>query len=257
MPVKPRLLVKDPIGTGAWRASIPSYRTERVLHIPPPRLDTFIGGLRSSTVTLIEGSHPFLSDLIASLCVQAVIAFDENVVFVDGGNSIAPYVIADFSKRAGLEMGYVLSKINVCRAFTAYQMSTVLGDRLRKAVEDCDPSLLIVSGIANFFLDGGMGKCERVYMLERGLLDIGDLTRKYGLITVLTDPLGACRHGMLQSIIYGSADEVLGITARRKGIRLHMLSDGMVMDYCPVPSHQTTLDEFNGRCDDGTYTAYI
>ena len=103
-------------------------REHRALHTSLFRLDELIGGFEASQVALLDSSNRFVFDLTSLLCVQAVSTFDEELVFVDGGNSIDPYGIANICRRKGHDKGQMLSQINVARAFTAYQLVTLINE---------------------------------------------------------------------------------------------------------------------------------
>jgi hypothetical protein len=60
----------------------------RLLHTDILRIDAFFGGFKPSTITLVDTNHPFAFEMLSMLCVNAVKAFDENVVYVDGGMKI-------------------------------------------------------------------------------------------------------------------------------------------------------------------------
>lgn len=207
----------------------------KILKTSLPRLDSFLSF--QSGITLIDCSSPFLFDFLAFLCVRSILEFDDNVIFVDGGNSINPYTIASLSKRNDLSKDYVLSKIKVCRAFTAYQLSTIL-DNLGEAVEEYNPSSLIVSCISDLFLDKDIKRNEAKILLRRGLWNIKSLTRKYDLISILTTKSFQRFKGIF------NVDRIIKIESKKKCLRITL--NNKTMDFYPVPSSQTILEDFLG-----------
>jgi hypothetical protein len=220
----------------------------RVLHTGIPRIDSFLGGFQSSRMTLIDSEHPFSFDIVSKLCVGAIKDFFENVVFVDGGNSIDLYTIASLSKRAGLKVDDALSRIIVARAFTAYQLDSIISDRLEVVISKCKPSLLIISSITDLLLDRNIRETEARAILKRSLSILEDITREQNLITILTKRvrLSTSRSLSLNDILYDDVEEIIKINGKRKGIEIHFINRDIVMQYSPVSIHQTTLDEFFG-----------
>ena len=137
-------------------ATLESLREHRVLLLAQPRLDELIGGFSSSEVALIDSGSGFVFDLTSVLCVQATTTFCEELIFVDGGNSIDPYGIANLCKRMGYNRQEVLSQINCARAFTAYQLVTLINDNLEDMVRNSRASTLIVSCFVDLFFDKDM-----------------------------------------------------------------------------------------------------
>ena len=84
-------------------------RASKVLDTTWPRLDHFTGGFRSSKITLIDGwDSYFIDELISMLCVRAVEVLDGNVIYIDGGNSTDPYMMADLCRRRSINEHDVL-----------------------------------------------------------------------------------------------------------------------------------------------------
>ncbi len=218
----------------------------RILYTGVPRIDSFLGGFQSSKITLIDSEHPFSFDMVSMLCVGAIKDFFGNVVFVDGGNSIDLYTIASLSKRAGLKPDDILSKIKVARAFTAYQLDSIIRDRLEEVICKYEPSLLVISCVTDLLMDRNVREIEARTILRRCLSIVRDITREHNLITILTKRKSLSTHRalILNDILYDGVDEIIKIDGKRKGIELHMVNRDSVMQYLPVPINQTTLDEF-------------
>jgi hypothetical protein len=220
----------------------------RLLTTGIPRIDAFLGGFKPSTITLADTNHPFAFEMLSMLCVNAVKAFDENVVYVDGGISIDPYAIASLSKRSGLRADTVLSKIKVARAFTAYQLDSIISDRLEAALSQYEPSLLIVSCITDLLMDRNVREKEAITILRRSLALIEKSAIEHKLITIVTKRIRhtSSRASALNDILIKGAGEIIEITRKKKSIELRLINRDLVMDYSPLSVYQTTLDEFIG-----------
>jgi predicted ATP-dependent serine protease len=214
-----------------------------------PRLDPILGDLKSGTVSLIEGNHPFISEVLSLLAINAVTHLGKPVVYVDGGNSIDPYLIATLAKRSGVKPAKVLPQILVARAFTAYQLDTIISDRLEAVLDQAEPELLVIACITDLFMDRAVAEKEALAMLRRCVARIETSTLDRQLITVVTKRRRApsSRALAFDEILAKLAEERISVERRKKGaVRLRQHTRGILMDYVPLSIYQTTLDEFIG-----------
>lgn len=213
-----------------------------------PRLDPFLGEFKAGTVHLIEGNHPFIAELLSLLALNSIKQLGKPVVYVDGGNSIDPYLITTLAKRSGVKPAAVLSHILIARAFTAYQLDTIISDRLDAVITQAEPGLLLIACITDLLMDRAVGEKETLAMLRRCIARIETSTRDHQLITVITKRLRASSSRALayEEILTKAAEERISVERGKKGIRLHQHTRGTVMDYVPLSIYQTTLDEFTG-----------
>ena len=108
-------------------------------------LDSFIGGFPSGKITLIDSSDRLLFDLIHLLCIDQVIGDGREVVWIDGGNSINPYQLVGLCKRKRVSAREAMDSINLSRAFTAYQMVTLIDECWSRELKKTQAGMLIVS----------------------------------------------------------------------------------------------------------------
>jgi hypothetical protein len=210
-------------------------------------LDAFIGGFPSSQVTLIDSSDRLLFDMVHLLCINQVIGDGREVVWVDGGNSINPYHMAGLCKRQRVNAQEALESINVSRAFTAYQMVTLIDEMLEPELERTDAGMLIVSCFPDLFQDKDVRWSESLQLMQRCIAAIQEATKRHDVVTLVTN-FGLSKllyKKSLRSLVYSSADRVLRIeNASRAALRLSLVNEGRSMMYHPVPYYQRTLDEF-------------
>jgi predicted ATP-dependent serine protease len=230
---------------------------ERVLRTSIAPLDDLVEGFRSSKVTLLDSDSSYASTLLHLLCVRAISQFDEEIVWVDGGNEVSPYAISSLCKRLLLDKRDILSRVNVSRAFTAYQLVTLIDEKLEEQVRKCSPSMIIVSSITELFLDKDMKWMESHQLLRRCADDISRITRDYETITIVSN---AAYHHVrpspgLTALLYDSSDLALQIRSRRNGLLMRVPKKDRETLFSPVPWNQATVDEFRGDSDgkDGAY----
>ncbi|HOQ26788.1 MAG TPA: hypothetical protein PLF76_08615, partial [Methanomassiliicoccaceae archaeon] len=63
---------------------MPDMHGERTVRTLIPVLDSFIGGLRQGSLTLIDSADRMVFDLTNILCVNGVGMLDKDVVWIDG-----------------------------------------------------------------------------------------------------------------------------------------------------------------------------
>ncbi|NYT11799.1 MAG: hypothetical protein GKC03_04510 [Methanomassiliicoccales archaeon] len=219
---------------------------ERRVRTSLPAIDSFFPGFRSSQIALIDSSDKFLFDLTHLLCVNAISDLGEEVVWVDGGNSINPYEIASLCRRFRLDMRETLDSVNIARAFTAYQMTSLIVDKLEREVERTRSGTVIVSCFTDLFHDKDMWWSESFQLIKRCLSSLREMTERHSLVTIVTN-YGLTKIGhkrSLSTLMEESADSILRIENRKRVLELSLVKEGRIMLYHPVPYYQTTLDEF-------------
>jgi hypothetical protein len=219
---------------------------DRTAYTAVPVLDNFIGGFPAGKVTLIDSSDQLALDLVHLLCVNEVTELGQEVVWVDGGNSVNPYALSALCKRFHLDTHEVLESVNVSRAFTAYQFVTLIDEMLEAEVERTKAGLVVISSFPDLFLDKDMWWSEAYQLMKRCVAAIQDTTRRHGTTTVVTN-LGLSKmlyKKSLRSLVYGSADKVVRIENTKSALKIELVNDGRAMMYHPVPYYQLTLDEF-------------
>ncbi len=122
-----------------------------------------------------------------------------DVIIVDGANRFDPYIVSSFARRVLIPPERLLKKIQIARAFTCYQMTTLMGERLfdflRKthtcqqecgvpSTYGCDPSLqkpwVIILGPVTTFLDEDVPEREVWPLFERALRKLEEMVRVEG-----------------------------------------------------------------------------
>jgi len=221
---------------------------ERVLDTSITQLDELVGGFRASKVALLDSDNSYSSTLMHLLCVRAISQFDEEVVWIDGGNVVNPYSISSLCKRLRLDKRDILSRVNISRAFTAYQLVTLIDEKLEEQVKRSTPCAVIVSSITELFLDKDMKWMEAHQLLRRCVEAISRITKDYETITIVSNDTHhhARPSPALTTLLYDGSDTVLQIRGRRNGLLLRSPRKDKDILFLPVPWNQATLNEFRG-----------
>jgi len=249
------------------------------LRLPVRMLDRFLGAFKPGTATLLDSAHPYVTEMVGMLCVQAVGELGGEVLYIDGGNSFDPYSLLAHARRLGVDRDIVLDNIRVARAFTAHQLTSLLHDSLPKALEERAaangerPVTVVVSQIADLYTDRDVGSYEARGMLGLCSKKLVEATVSSLAVTLVSNfglsKLGT--KGALRRTLYGQVHRVIRIErtgpfrdrAQRMGpgglrwhpaprkpgrdsgrMVLHLPSEGRSLVYHPVPRDQRTLDDF-------------
>ncbi|MEM3551345.1 MAG: hypothetical protein QXN87_09155 [Candidatus Bathyarchaeia archaeon] len=161
------------------------------------------------------------------LCVRSIMppasrGLGSPVVFVDGGNSFNPYLVADFARRYGFEPCGVLKKIYVSRAFTAYQLYSLIMERLEPFLESVNARLLVVSEVASLFLDRDMPKTEAEELFVKVCSKLSDIASKKKTVVLATyHSDGRSRRSLfLEAVLFGRCNVLIKFERKGRLLRL-------------------------------------
>jgi hypothetical protein len=98
-----------------------------------------------------------------------------DVIVLDGANRFNPYVASSFARKALIPPERLLKRIRIARAFTCYQMATLMGKQLGLflrqggAVAKTQKPWVIILGPITTFLDEDVHEREARSLFERSL----------------------------------------------------------------------------------------
>jgi hypothetical protein len=98
-----------------------------------------------------------------------------DVIVLDGANRFNPYIASSFARKALISPEKILKRIRIARAFTCYQMATLMGEQLpsllkeeRATVPTKKPWVILLGPITTF-LDEDVPEREVRPLFERSL----------------------------------------------------------------------------------------
>ena len=134
-----------------------------------PEVDYLFPGFTLGEFAVMHGSSA-ITALTALLCVRAQLptqlgGLAGNVIFIDCGNTFAQSEIANIAKQNHLNPATARQRIYNFTAFTAYQLTSLITDKLEEKIRTCNAKLVVVSDIAGLFFESAISKEElqRVY----------------------------------------------------------------------------------------------
>jgi len=96
-------------------------------------VDALLRGLEPGTITFIDSTDRLVFELVNLFCFNAVNELHEEVLWIDGGNSVNPYELSAICKRYRVPPEEVLHNITVSRAFTALKQNRLTSSRTNRS----------------------------------------------------------------------------------------------------------------------------
>ena len=188
-----------------------------LLSINMRNIDQLFPGFAIGDFALLYGSQDVLS-LSTLLCVRAQLppqlgGLGSNVVFIDGANTFRLYQTTRLARLHHLDPKQALDRIYVSRAFTAYQMASLILQKLEDAVKTYDAKLVIISDIAAMFLDKDVQDEEAKRIYTQITSRLSRFAHENQVIVVATYPphVDSQRNFYLQAVTSGRANVVIGL----------------------------------------------
>jgi hypothetical protein len=192
------------------------------------RFDALLGGLEVGDLVLLEGDIS-ASSFSHLLSVRSQLPAEEGglgstVIWLDGGNTFNPYSITEFSKGLGLDPERVLKGIYLSRAFTCYQMSSLVLEKLWGGVERFRSRLVVISDLPFLYTGSdipGKGAAKAFEPVIEELRSSPKRKKVLILTTSLEHP-PAERGTRIPEILASNADIVLRMQERKGGVGLEL-----------------------------------
>ena len=185
------------------------------LSLNMPGTDELFQGFILGDFAVLYGS-PSIVSLTSLLCVRAQLpvqlgGLGSDVVFVDGGNSFRLYQIAKLAQTHELGPKHVLDKIYISRAFTPYQLATLLMQKLEGAIKQYNAKIVIISDITCLF--SALQEYEAQRVLSQIATYLSNFARENNIIVIATYPPHRAiqRNNRLQTLLNAKASVVLSL----------------------------------------------
>lgn len=230
----------------ATTALVRSVKPDIIVDSGIPELDILLGGFKAGEMTLVDGNSGLISELPNRLCVNTYRTFHTETIYIDGGMRADPYRIARYARMLELDQQDVLENVMISRAFTVYQLSTLLRDLLEPMIQKRSPRTLIIGMLPALYLDPDISPQEAQTLLTCDLQKIQELTTRYNLITVATNldalPLSPTRG--LGKTLYDNASDILQMKQFDHTTRLTLMKQQKSTTIIHCTRGQLRLEEF-------------
>lgn len=228
-----------------------SSLSQTLLSLSIPNIDELFSGFATGDFAVLYGTSAVLP-LSSLLCVRAQLpnqlgGLGTNVVFVDGGNTFRLYQISRIAQLHQLDPKQVLKRIYISRAFTAYQMTSIIFDRLKETTDEHDAKLVIISDITGLYLDKDIPPEESKRVFSQLTAYLSKFAEENQLIILAIYPphYHSRRNTFLHALTCGRANVVVSIRPSRRGQDFVLEKHPRLMlGYAEFPSENLTLTEF-------------
>ena len=119
---------------------------------------------------------------ISSYVAGWMVGHGIETIVLDGANRFDPYIVSSFARKILIPPEDLLHRIRIARAFTCYQMATLMGEKLVSLLMEgnvmvrAQKPLVILLGPLTTFLDEDVPEREVNPLLERSLRKMERLT---------------------------------------------------------------------------------
>jgi RecA/RadA recombinase len=194
---------------------VKSSAAQQKLAFNTPEIDELFPGFTLGEFAVIYGSASVTS-LTALLCIRAQLptqlgGLGSNVVFIGCGNTFTQEGITRLAQLNHLNPANARKRIFNFGAFTAYQLTSLIMDKLEEKVKSCNAKLVVISDIAGLFLDSTIPREEVQRVYGQIVSYLAGFAKKHQIIVVATYPSheGSVRNIALKEMTLSKANTVL------------------------------------------------
>lgn len=215
------------------------------------KVDNLLPYLDLGDFAVLHGASKIRS-IVNLLCVRAQLPYQfgglkTNVLFIDGGNTFRLYNISEIAQNYELDPKTVLEKIFISRAFTAYQLTSLVLEKLQTAIETYDSKLIILSNFAQLYLDKDMPKQESQDIFIQLTSYLSNFAKNNSIIILATHPQNSWskQNRFFKQILCNSADIVASIKNYKQKPQFTLEKHPKFnLGKTELPSPELTLTEF-------------
>ena len=214
-------------------------------------VNQLFSGFAIGEFAVLYGSNSVQS-LASLLCVRAQLptqlgGLGGNVVFIDGGNTFRLNQVARLARLHQLDPKQTLERVYLSRAFTAYQMTALILEKLKETVKRYDAKVVIISDIASFFLDKNVQEYEARRVYSQVIAYLSNFAKENGIVLIATYPLHpkTKRNSFFQAVTCGNANVVISLNQTRYEREFILEKHPRQMSgIAELPSETLTLEHF-------------
>jgi hypothetical protein len=228
-----------------------TVESQPLLSLNMRNVNQLFSGFTIGDFAVLYGSNTVQS-LVSLLCVRAQLppqlgGLGSNVVFIDGGNTFRLYQIARLARLHQLDPKQTLERIYLSRAFTAYQMTALILEKLKETVKRYKAKLAIISDIAGFFLDKDIPEYEARRVYSQVTAYLRNFAKENQIILIATYPphQETNRNNFLQTVTCGKTNVVISLNQTQYEREFILEKHPRYMlGVAELPSEALTLEHF-------------
>jgi hypothetical protein len=176
-----------------------------------------------------------------------------DVIVLDGANRFNPYIVSSFARTVLIPPEVLLKKIRIARAFTCYQMATLMGEKLARLIRQertiiqAPRPWVILLGPITTFLDEDVPEREAGPLFERALRQV-ELLAGEGIPFLLFQPFipSRSRRAYLMKRLFQFAHLVLKIHVDGEGPKVTLEKgriENNLQHRCPTDESEISVSK--------------
>jgi len=225
--------------------------SQKPLSFGIPSIDRLFPGFALGDFACLYGL-PTILPLSLFLSVKAQMprelgGLETKVIFIDGGNTFRLYRVSSLAQLHQLDPRQVLERIVISRAFTAYQMTSLVFEKLEETVNRFDSTLVIISDIAGLYLDKDIPTAEAKEVFAQLVTYLSKFAEEKQLIAIATylPHIRSRRNTFLHAVTCGRANVVASVRPTKFGQEFVLEKHPVLgLGYAKFPLQDLTLNEF-------------
>jgi predicted ATP-dependent serine protease len=165
-------------------------RAQSLLSLNMPSVDNLFPGFIPGDFAVLYGS-PSVTSFTSLLCIRAQLpvqlgGLDSDVIFIDCKNTFTPNSITRLAQLNHLNPVKARKRIFNFSAFTAYQLTSLIMEKLEKKIVTYNAKVVIISDITSLFLNDDISKEEAHRVYSQVVNCLSTLAKKHQIIVVAT-----------------------------------------------------------------------
>jgi uncharacterized protein YebE (UPF0316 family) len=129
-------------------------------------------------------------------------------------------MVAEIAQKYGLDPRRVLERVYVSRAFTAYQLFSLIRDRLDEALDKYRCGLVMVSNVADRFIDPDVPPTEAKDLFVRICSKLAAVARDGRIVVATHTSRRSKRTMILEAALFGKASIIMSLDELHGGFSL-------------------------------------
>ena len=180
-------------------------------------LDELIGRLELGSLACFTGAHAEAAAELLSVRAQLPRqdgGLASKVIFIDGGNCSNLYLFSSYARQHGIKPDRALRNVMTSRAFTIYQLASLISKELPKVVSEYDSRFVVVSDLFSMFGDPQLRIDEAQRIIEGMVEHLRNLCDLDALVLVTMKAVTKFDRALTDA-----ADVFLDLEAERSTVR--------------------------------------
>jgi hypothetical protein len=195
--------------------------SKTLLSLNMRNINQLFPGFAPGDFALLHGSHA-VQTLATILSIRAQLppqlgGLGSNVIYIDGANTFRLYQTTRLARLCHIDPKQALNRIIISRAFTAYQMTSLVLQKLEDAAKTCNAKLVIIADIAAMFLDKDVEEEEAKRIYSQVTTRLSKFARESQTIIIATYPphVDSPRNMYLHALTSGRANVVIALNQNK------------------------------------------